>query len=117
MQMTDMQFGAARPVDGYGPGFFRVAGEVHHGPMIAAPDGVHPWRGMEAPEEIAALAGQVDVVLLGTGADPAHLPAEFRAALEEAGIGVDAMSSPSACRTYNVCLAEGRRVALAALPV
>jgi uncharacterized protein len=37
--------------------------------------------------------------------------------LEEAGMGVEAMASPAACRTYNVLLAEGRRVALALLPV
>jgi len=27
------------------------------------------------------------------------------------------MASPAACRTYNVLLSEGRRVALAALPI
>nr|MCU0854979.1 Mth938-like domain-containing protein [Paracoccaceae bacterium] len=33
------------------------------------------------------------------------------------GMGVEAMASPAACRTYNVLLSEGRRVALALLPV
>jgi uncharacterized protein len=33
------------------------------------------------------------------------------------GLGVEVMSSPAACRTYNVLLSEGRRVALALLPV
>ena len=32
-------------------------------------------------------------------------------------LGVEVMSSPAACRSYNVLLAEGRRVALAVLPV
>jgi uncharacterized protein len=41
----------------------------------------------------------------------------MRTTLEEAGIGVEVMNSPSACRTYNVLLSEGRRIALAALPV
>jgi uncharacterized protein len=36
-----------------------------------------------------------------------------RAALEAAGIGVETMATPSACRTYNVLLAEDRRVAAA----
>jgi uncharacterized protein len=40
-----------------------------------------------------------------------------RAALEAAGAGVDLMATPSACRTYNVLLAEGRRVAAALMPV
>jgi NitT/TauT family transport system substrate-binding protein len=38
-------------------------------------------------------------------------------ALEEAGLGVEVMSSPAACRTYNILLSEGRRIALALLPV
>jgi uncharacterized protein len=45
------------------------------------------------------------------------VPGGFRAALEGAGMGVEAMASPAACRTYNVLLSEGRRVALALLPV
>ena len=51
------------------------------------------------------------------GAEIAHVPTEFRAALEEAGIGVEVMNSPAACRTYNVLLSEGRRIAVALLPV
>jgi uncharacterized protein len=45
------------------------------------------------------------------------MPADLRDRLHEAGLGVEAMASPAACRTYNVLLSEGRRVALAALPV
>jgi uncharacterized protein len=37
--------------------------------------------------------------------------------LEEADIGVEIMNSPTACRTYNVLLSEGRRIGLALLPV
>ena len=59
----------------------------------------------------------IDVLLVGTGAEIAHVPAAFRTTLEDAGIGVEVMASPQACRSYNVLLGEGRRVALAALPV
>jgi uncharacterized protein len=57
------------------------------------------------------------VIFVGTGAEMAHLPPALRSALEGAGIGVEPMNTPAACRTYNVLLSEGRRVALAALPV
>ena len=43
--------------------------------------------------------------------------AAARAALEAAGAGVELMATPSACRTYNVLLAEGRRIAAALIPV
>ena len=57
------------------------------------------------------------MLFVGTGAEIAHVPGGLPGALEEAGIGVEAMASPAACRTYNVLLSEGRRVALALLPV
>ena len=53
----------------------------------------------------------------GTGAEIAHIPPRLRSALEGAGLGVEVMASPTACRTYNVLLSEGRRVGLALLPV
>jgi hypothetical protein len=45
------------------------------------------------------------------------LNADFRAAFEGVGIGVEAMNSPAAARTYNVLLGEGRRIAVCLLPV
>jgi len=59
----------------------------------------------------------VDVLFVGTGAETAHLPATLRARLEAAGLGVEAMATPPACRAYNVLLSEGRRIAAALLPV
>jgi uncharacterized protein len=56
-------------------------------------------------------------VILGTGAEIALPPRALREAIEAAGMGIEPMASPAACRTFNVLLAEGRRVALAALPV
>jgi uncharacterized protein len=64
-----------------------------------------------------ALAGRIDVLLLGLGAEVAIVPRALREALEAAGIGVEPMNSPAACRTYNVLLGEGRRIAAALLPV
>jgi len=72
------------------------------------------WTDLAVP---LSLAGKIDVLLLGMGADIAHPPKAFRAALEEAGVGVEVMSSPAACRTYNVLLGEGRLIAAALLPV
>ena len=63
------------------------------------------------------LAGRIDVLFVGTGAQIAHLPADLAQDLEQAGIAVEAMASPTAARTYNVTLSEGRRVACALLPV
>jgi uncharacterized protein len=56
-------------------------------------------------------------VFVGTGKDISHIPSTLRQTLEAAGVGVESMNSPSACRTYNITLSEGRRVAAALLPV
>ena len=76
-----------------------------------------PWGGLADLDLLTALKGQVDVILVGTGAETAHLPLQMRETLEAIGLGVETMSSPAACRTYNILLAEGRRVALALIPV
>ena len=117
MRLNEIAFTDAQPVDGYGPGFFRIAGEVLYGPILTGPSGTAPWAGYDDSAPLLELAGQVDVLFIGTGGEMAHLPDELCRALEEAGIGVENMSSPAACRTYNVLLSEGRRIALAALPV
>lgn len=117
MRMSEMVFPDARPVEGYGPGFFRIGGEVHHGPLLVGADGVKPWAGLEDTAPLYALKGAVDVLFLGTGAEIAHAPPALRRDLESAGIGVEVMASPTACRSYNVLLSEGRRIALAVLPV
>lgn len=117
MRMNEVQFDDSRPVDGYGPGFFRVGGEVFNGAVLLLPSGPVSWGGFEDPAALVAAAGEVDVLLLGTGAEIAHPPATLRRAVEEAGLGLEVMASAAACRTYNVLLAEGRRVGAAMVPV
>lgn len=117
MRLSEIDFGAAQPVEGYGPGYFRLGGQVHPAPVLIAPGLIMPWAGLDDPGPLLALAGQVDVILIGTGAQIAPIPAPLRQPLEQAGLGVEIMASPSACRTYNVLLSEGRRVAIALLGV
>lgn len=117
MQMNEITFSQATPIDGYGPGFFRVGGQVLKGAICVTETGAQPWGGYEDVETLSALADKIDVLFVGTGAEIAHIPTTLRAMLEEMGIGVETMNSPAACRTFNVLLSEGRRVAAAVLPV
>jgi uncharacterized protein len=86
-------------------------------PLIVTASGARPWGGYEDAAQLLAMAGEIDVIFFGTGDEIAHLPRELRTQLDEVGIGVEAMNSPAACRTYNVLVSEGRRVAAALLPV
>ena len=117
MQFNEIDYGKARPIHGYGPGFFRVGGEVLRGPALITADTASIWGGYDDTAALTGLAGQIDVLFVGTGAEMAYLPPAFRDALDAVGIGVEPMASPAACRTYNVLLSEGRRVAAALLPV
>ncbi|RKF13980.1 hypothetical protein D6850_12415 [Roseovarius spongiae] len=117
MQMQEITFDNAAPIDGYGPGFFRVGGQVIEGAACVTETGARAWGGYEDSATLLALADRVDVILIGAGAEVAHIPAPLRRALEDAGLGVETMITPAACRSYNVLLSEGRRVAAALLPV
>ena len=117
MRLTEITYDKSKPIDGYGPGFFRIGGQVIDGPVTVLPSGISSWGGFDDIETLVAEAATYDVLFLGTGADVAHAPKEFRKRLEDAGVGLDVMASPAACRTYNVLLSEGRRVALALIPV
>lgn len=117
MHLSEVDFAEATPIQGYGPGFFRVAGQAVRAPTCVTAKGARAWGGYEDSESLLRLAGEIDVIFIGTGPETAHLPAQLRRALEEAGLGVEAMNSPAACRTYNVLLSEGRRVAVALMPV
>ena len=117
MRLNEISYNDALPIDGYGPGFFRIGGKKHDGPVMVLPTGVSAWGGYDDAETVLSVVEQIDVLFVGTGAEIAHLPKPFRNTLEDAGIGVEAMASPAACRTYNVLLSEGRRVAVALLPV
>lgn len=120
MRLNEVRFDNAVPVDGYGPGFFRIGGQVFRGALLITAAAVRDWGGYAdsaALLALLALRGQVDVLFIGTGVETRHVPADLRQLLEEAGLGVEAMNSPAVCRTYNVLVAEGRRVAAAVLPV
>lgn len=117
MAMRETDYAGAVPVDGYGPGFFRVAGQVHQGAVVVTSEGARPWGGLDDLSGLVALGPSVDVLFVGMGAEIARLPAAVAVALDKAGLMVETMSTPSAARSYNLTLSEGRRVACALIPV
>jgi uncharacterized protein len=120
MKTYEVDYAGRLPIDGYAPGAFRVADVIHRGPLALVPEGIVPWAGPPDFGPLLERAASFDVLLVGTGAtlaSAAALPQEMRGRIEAAGAGVEVMTTPSACRTYNVLLGEGRRVAAALIPV
>ncbi|HUO20921.1 MAG TPA: Mth938-like domain-containing protein [Caulobacteraceae bacterium] len=112
-------------IDAYGAGGFRVSGVRREGSLLIAQDEIRRWRPAALAEvEVADFDAvfqlgprEVEFVLLGVGPKPAPPPAAVRQALQAAGIGLEVMDTPAACRTYNVLAGEGRRVALALIAI
>ena len=117
MRLNEVDYNDSAPIEGYGPGFFRIGGEVYTGAVLTGADGTRLWGGYDDAQSLLSLAGKVDVLFIGTGAEISHIPSELRYVLEKAELGVEVMSSPAAARTYNVLLSEGRRIACALRPV
>lgn len=113
-----------RVIDGYGGGGFRVAGETHRGSTLVLPGGTFPWPvteianlSVESLAPVIASDPRPEILLIGCGRSAAMIPPVLRHALREQGIVIDAMDTGAACRTYNVLLAEERRVAAALIAV
>lgn len=85
--------------------------------MAVWPVEAAPGVTVESLEPVFALAGTVDLLLVGCGTTFGPEPAGLRSALKEAGIGLEWMDTGGACRTYNVLLSEDRRVAAALIAV
>ncbi|MEL6774030.1 MAG: Mth938-like domain-containing protein [Pseudomonadota bacterium] len=112
MQMHEMPTGGQPPIDGYGPGGFRLGGTWYPGNLALGPSGAAPMEGDLATALQALLDRDpgLDTLILGQGADIAPMPATLSTPLEAAGIGYEHMATGAACRTYNVLLGEERRV-------
>ena len=110
-------------IESYGDEGFRINGERYQGPVIVWPEGVTQWAvpGIAAAEietldAVFAVEPPVEILLIGSGAAFEMAPAALRSALSARRIAVESMDTGAACRTYNVLMAEDRRVAAALIP-
>jgi uncharacterized protein len=124
MAATPSDPAAPRVIDAYGNGGFRIGGEAFSGSVLVLPDGnVISWSAdMTALSAdnftaVATASPAPEILLLGCGTRAAFVPPAVRQSLREAGIVIDAMDTGAACRTYNVLIAEQRRVAAALIAV
>lgn len=116
---------AERRIERYGAGGFRIGGVFHEGAVLVTQSRVAGWPAAtvlaaldsDGVATLIALRDEFEFVLIGCGPQFGLLPKVARQALSEAGIRFDVMDTGAACRTYNVLVAEGRRVAAALLPV
>ena len=119
MDLTPLVRPGTQVIERYGAAGFRVSGDVYHGAVFVFPDRTIAWEEPAVTAESLAPVvehGGVELLLLGLGRRMMPVAAALRAALRARGIAVEPMDTGAACRTYNVLLAEERRVAAALLP-
>jgi uncharacterized protein len=111
-------------IDAYGNGGFRFAGMSHRGSLLCLPGGMRAWEvagagavTLASLAPVLAVADDLDVLLIGMGPEIAAIDPDLRAALRERRVIVEAISTGSAVRTYNVLLAEDRAVGAALIAV
>lgn len=110
-------------IDGYGAGGFSFAQMSHRGSILALPSGIYAWNPVPGALTLADFAlvlaerAAIDLLLIGMGPAMARPPKPVCEAIAAAGMMIDPMATGHAVATYNVLLAEKRRVAAALIAV
>lgn len=124
MDVTPLVKTGSRIIQSYAGGRFRISGELFEGAVIVRENEVIPWDvsggvdnlGESDFQSLIDYLADTDVVLLGCGDRIQFLKPALKNALKAKGLYCDVMDTGAACRTYNVLMAEGRRVMAALLP-
>jgi len=107
-------------IQAYREGGFTIGGIRHDGSVLVLPDRTVAWPifaldevTIESLQPVLGAAPAVEILVLGAGRQFAMVSASFRSELKDAGVVIESMDTRAACRTFNVLLAEDRRVAAA----
>jgi uncharacterized protein len=124
MTLAPARYPNQAAIEAYGNGGFRFAGMSHRGSILCLPSGIYAWSprsfaevDAEALLAAATAAPAPSLLILGTGRQRTVPGASLAQAFAGAGIGLEAMDTGAACRTYNVLLAEGRLLGAALIAV
>ena len=123
MKLHADQPNALNTVTAYGQDYIEVNRVKFIGSTIIMPQGdVLAW-GVEAFDDLTTHHFETlseknpELVILGTGSKQRFPHPKLTSSLINRHIGVEAMDTQAACRTYNILMAEGRQVLLALLPL
>ncbi len=124
MDITPVIAPTRQLIQKYGGGVFSIGGRPYASSVIVFPDVTLAWPVVSfeevtetAFEPVFFRAPEVEILLLGCGKTQAFVPPPLRDSLKRRGIVLDCMDTGAACRTFNVLLAEERRVAAALVVV
>jgi uncharacterized protein len=116
MRFAQDSSSATHLIRAYGGGEVRIDDEIYRETVIVSASAVFTLPDLRGMNDLPGLDPSIilsldpEVVLLGTGQRQIFPAASFRSQFVSAGIGVEIMDSGAACRTFNVLVAERRRV-------
>jgi len=119
VKIAHEQLAGRNAFTGYGDGYVEVNRARHHASLVVSAERVvTDWpassiESLTADHMAAILEMAPEIVLIGTGGAFRFPEPAMLAPLYKAGIGVEVMDTPAACRTYNILMAEGRNVVAA----
>lgn len=117
MRFAETDNSSGRLVEGYDADGILIDGRHYRESLILTPSAVIEHWGPGCAADLtrthldAVLACDPRIIVLGTGAAQVFPDPEVYFWLLERGVGVEIMDTGAACRTYNILLAEDRRVA------
>ena len=116
MPLIEDQIDARYSIQAYGPDSVTINEREYSGSLVLSADRLiedWPVRGLEDIDDDAlacVFEQQPDVVLLGTGATQCFAPMDLQRRFVEKQLGLEVMDNGALCRTFNILVAEGRRV-------
>ncbi len=102
-------------IQGYGDDHISINGERHKTSLILTPDAMLDWPVTDAAllnDDLLAhlLKDEPEVIVIGTGPRQGAPNLTVMRFFARHGLGIEYVSTPSACRIYNILASEGRRV-------
>ena len=117
----DAEPGSGNYIQSVSAELVRINGRDFRGHVIVSAERIladwnpRPIAEMQVEDFQAALEGQPETILFGSGAKHRFVSNFLLTAIMSQGIGFEVMSTAAACRTYNLLLGEGRQVVAALL--
>lgn len=123
MKLQEHQAASLHTITAYGETWMAVNNQTTEGSLLVMPEGMlqawrpRQWQDIAAEDFQLMIEAKPDLVILGTGAQQRFLHPRLASQIATRGIGLECMATPAACRTYNILMAEGRKVLAALLPM
>lgn len=111
-------------INAYGDGGFRITGKHWTESVLVFPGQTLAWgipdiaaMTADSLEPVFGVDPAAELLLIGCGPTMVFINKDLRAAIRARGLVIEALDTGAACRTYNLLMGEGRRVAAALIPV